>query len=203
MAARETTTTVDAGTPSTICEDLPGGGIKCSLVTTTSVASEVSTTTGDNAVIDALNELEHFVATWNESSLVWVAAYADDSVAFDDYLQISYETEAAQRKALADFVLASNRFPDSMGPGIDAFIANYQARADAFTKIIQAEVAADNDAWSEASAEYFESSNPEESLVIMEGILRTPEIAAALEAEGSSVEEMMDAWRTAFGVGSG
>jgi hypothetical protein len=130
-----------------------------------------------------------------------MVAYTDNSVSIDEYLRISYETEQQQRNLLATFSLAAKRFPQSMQDSIDDLEENYRNRANAFHDLIAAEAArTDNVAWQAAFDEYGSHSFEEANLAIIEGLLATPEIAAAF-AEGVEYDDFVEALRLAFGNG--
>jgi hypothetical protein len=150
---------------------------------------------------DATDVIAVFTSEWNAANLNWMVAYTDNSVSIDEYLRISYETEQQQRNLLATFSLAAKRFPQSMQDSIDDLEENYRNRANAFHDLIAAEAArTDNVAWQAAFDEYGSHSFEEANLAIIEGLLATPEIAAAF-AEGVEYDDFVEALRLAFGTG--
>ena len=184
------------------------------LDTTTTTAAALATTTTTAAPFlaeetnlqefsAALETLRNFAAEWNTVNLHWVSAYADESVGIEEYLEVSYETEIEQRKLLVAFVIASGSFPEEMSEGVDAFIANYQGRADAFHDLVLAEVASDEVAWGSAADRYYALSSADTVIPILRTIMSTPSIEGILAAEGVTVDEFIAAFATALGLDSG
>ena len=198
----ESTTTI--ATVSTICEELSGGGTRCSLVTAPSDGAGSTQPNDVKAYNDAVVVLTEFMNTWNEDGVAFAGAYVDDAVSVSEYIEIGFDTLAAYRTGLSKLVFASNGFPEPLAPSVNALIANYEASAAAaFTKILEAEVARDNNAWQAAADEYYAISTPEVTLSLIESIVTTPEATVALETDGRSVAELMEALRLSWGVNDG
>lgn len=164
---------------------------------TTVVADSLGTQEFENA----LEAWREFTREWNSVNLVWLTAYTDDSISIDEYLRITYETEQKQRRLIFDLVLDSNQFPTVLQDATGILLENCRGRADAFHAIVEAEVAADDEAWRAAADEYYSFSGPEAATLVVTDMFSVPEIDAAFAEAGIDTKDILEALAAAYGGG--
>lgn len=183
-------------------------GASTSIQTQAPVTSEPPSTTSTIAEAEySEGELKEFLEgfaelpkQWNENSLVWLTAYSDPNVSYEEFVSVQYEVALAQGGLVTEFDYWAQSLPEDLRIATEPTLEHYRERYQVLIEDVYPAAIGDDDAAFQAAGEKYTSLTSIETLEPMfREFFATPALAEAFEREGSDPEAALAAFLRTFG----
>jgi hypothetical protein len=175
----------EAGTPSTTAP-------------ATTVAGATTTTSGSGAdLIETMTAFSGFVRSWNENQMDWMVAFQDPAVGYEEFLRVQSEVQRAQSALVAGMSLEVAGLSPELQEAFQPIVDHYEDRVRLLRPLFAAAATGTSEQFDSALIAY--QDHVATGIDVIEAVLDHPVVEAAAAAEGLSVDDLMDALRSAVG----